>query len=85
MKLILSTGAMLLMSSVALASVQVNNCWGNSGGCKQGGGQTTKVKGGRRSLQALFQRDPDFEFAMGVLGKTILIHKAIYQSYISLT
>ena len=68
MKFALSTTVLLLMGSTALASVQVNNCWGNSGGCKQGGGQTTKVKGGRRSLQELFRRDPDFEFAMGILG-----------------
>ena len=72
MKFTLSTSVLLLMSSTALASVQVNNCWGNGGGCTQGGAQTTKVKGGRRSLQELFQRDPDFEFAMGILGMICL-------------
>ena len=60
--------ALLLMSSLGLASVQtqVNQCSGNA---QCGGGQSSKQKG-KRALASLFRRDPDFNFAMHILGKT---------------
>lgn len=62
--------AVLLMSSLGLASVQtqVNQC---SGGATCGGSQTSKQKGGRRDLSSLFQRDPETDFAMKVFGKNM--------------
>jgi len=60
--------AVLLMSSLGLASVQtqVNQCSGNA---QCGGGQTSKQKAGKRAIMSLFRRDPEFDFAMSILGK----------------
>ncbi|MCJ1393663.1 hypothetical protein MMC18_006539 [Xylographa bjoerkii] len=80
MKSTLSALVLLLMSTAALASTkneQTNIIQGSNTG-KVGGDQKNENKVSLeahahvhavRSLKSLFQRDPDFEFAMGILAR----------------
>ena len=76
MKSTLPVLVLLLMGIEALASTTNSQTYNNngnnnsnSGGSQTGNKITTTVKAHRRTLKSLFQRDPDFEFAMGILGK----------------
>jgi hypothetical protein len=68
MKYALGGLALLLMGELALASISstVVNGNGNSGVSSSA---TTKLKPGKRSLSALYMRDPEYEHAMNVIGK----------------
>ena len=78
MKTATSALLVLLMSTLALASTkntQITEINGNgntnTNGKQSGNDIRTKlnVNAARRSLSSLFRRDPEFEFAMGILGK----------------
>lgn len=74
MKLALPALALLLMGIEALASTTNSQTYNGNNNTNSGGDQTgnrisTQVKVHPRTLKSLFQRDPDFEFAMGILGK----------------
>ena len=67
----------LLMSTLALASTtnnQITEIKGNSNSVSNSASgnhikASANVNAARRSLASLFRRDPEFEFAMGILGR----------------